>query len=385
VWAIKGDLWILFFSALGFWAALRMSGWKAVAMVALAGAALVDLKATTLITAALPCLLLQHKGRGRWTMSVWSFVLLLGFACGVFLLPGISLGNFSVLLSTASRVGLRLSVLKGNVIVLLPMLLPYVLLSSMCWVYKREVMQAWRLRRRYFMLGLWLSVVVVIAGGSKVGGGPWHLLGFAVPLAFVTGELAEIAWADATSSALLMKTSGVLCVGALAMLAASAMHDTAVDTVKELRPMAETSAVPPRLAEAEVLRIMREHPGVTMQIGVSDEQHYDLTYVLPVLQLHGGPLIEDAIARDELVVERLPVSDAMLRAVRTCRIGLWLVPKGGGPFSMPSPYFSNDGVGPLMLYPENFREAFFASYRLVDSRYQYYDLWRCVMPMKSAR
>jgi hypothetical protein len=196
-------------------------------------------------------------------------------------------------------------------------------------------------------------------------------------LGFVTGEMAEIVWTEATSAALLSHTVGVLCVGAVAMLAASAVHDTVVSTVLELRPVSGTSGVPPRLAETEVLQIMREHPGVTLQMGVSDKRHFDLTYVRPVLHMAGQPLITDPSARSDNAGGGMPVSDKMVETVRACRVGLWLIPKGGVPFEQEALFYDSVGVGLRMLYSQNFREAFFASYRLVDSHYKYYDLWGC--------
>ncbi len=385
LWLPGPDIWLVAFSALGVWGSQRKNRYLAVLVVALAGAAMVDIKVSTLIAASLPCLLLAERAERvddqdsirRWSLAVGSFVLLLVLTGSVYLLPRVSLRNNLAILSAETRVGLLVSTLKINVGFALPLLLPMALLLWIGRVYAGEALHAWWVKRRIFLAGLALAILAAIVTGAKVGSGPWHLLPFVAALGFATGELAELVWNEEWSTVLLSRTAGALCVATMAMLAVSALHDLGVHTRKVLEPAAGSSMVPPRLAEREVMQIMQEHPHTVLQMGVSDLEHYDLTLVSPVLQIGGSPLLMDPNARADADSEGAGESDALLDTLRSCKIGLWLIPKGGEPFSKLSAYYIQAGVGERMLYPENFRQAFFTSYRLMDSHYQYYDLWGC--------
>jgi len=305
-------------------------------------------------------------------------LLLLALAGSLFLLPHISLENYRFILLGAKVMGLWLFIFEKNLSYVLAVLLPVALLAWIGWRYSGEAMQAWWSRRRYFLAGLAIAIVVATVTGSKIGSGPWHLIPFAAPLAFATGELAEVVWSDGMSAVLLSQPIGAFCVATVCMLAASATNDTVVHALAELNPAVGTTGVPPRLAEAEVLQIMSEHPGMTLQMGDSDGEHTDLTAVRPLLHIRGNPLIEDASTLSDTQEEGLPVSDKLLHELRSCQIGLWLIPRGGEPFSLESGYHKPPAnFGPANVYPDSFREAFFASYRLVDSHYKYYDLWGC--------
>jgi hypothetical protein len=66
---------------------------------------------------------------------------------------------------------------------------------------------------------------------------------------------------------------------------------------------------------------------------------------------------------------------------RSCKVGLWLLPKGGEPFSAESIYATMNHAGEPMMYPDSFRAAFAESYKPVDSSYNYYELWGCKKEM----
>lgn len=64
------------------------------------------------------------------------------------------------------------------------------------------------------------------------------------------------------------------------------------------------------------------------------------------------------------------LSSKTISALSSCRIKIWLIPKGDSPLKLPN-YLNNK-----QLFTEKFRDAFFGNYQLREKT-KYYDLWFC--------
>ena len=118
-WGIKGDIWILFFAALGLWAYMSLSNWATAVVLAISGAILVDLKATLLVIALLPCILLWQRERRAHLPAFLGVCFIPIFALLPFALPGISLAGYAEQLHDASHDGFSMSILNTNLYFLL--------------------------------------------------------------------------------------------------------------------------------------------------------------------------------------------------------------------------------------------------------------------------
>ncbi len=374
VWAIKADVWILFFAALGLLAAVRFRPWVSMAFVAVAGAALLDLKPTLLLVALLPMVLLARRARTPALAAalVMPLLALLPFASS-----GVSLPGYAALLRDYSTRPTALAMLRLNVVLTLLILLPTL---ALLWACRKTpdltAPGSSVLGQEGVYLGLLaLAALVATVTGAKIGGGPWHCAVLILPCL----ALNAVLWRrlpHETSPALLAPFAAVvsaLCLAALPALAAGVrerLHDPPGDT---------TVSIP--AVEADLMTLMARHPGVTMQMGYSDRAHYNLTYVRPILQMRGNPLLLDGNARNEADLLHRPVAPALLDSLAHCTVRLWLIPRGGVPFSMESPYFLDPTVDRSRmqpaLYPDDFRRVFLTHYHPTAEPDPYFTLWAC--------
>jgi hypothetical protein len=132
-----------------------------------------------------------------------------------------------------------------------------------------------------------------------------------------------------------------------------------------------------RAVEIDIRKVIDEHPHARFQMGYSDGQHYNMTFLRPVLQFRGSPLFIDADVRNEASLIGKPISPSVLAALRNCTIDLWFIPKGGAPFSMDSPYFVIGKIRERALYSQVFVDTFLSSYEEVPSDSRYFNIWAC--------
>lgn len=376
-WAIKGDVWILLFSAVGFWAALSLDSWTAALVVGFAGAVLVDLKITLALLALLPCVTLWQRGRGSRSWAMAGAVLIPLFASVPFLFHRISLAAYREQLVEAAGHGLSKAHLLENLFTLLQMFLPT--LALLWWLQgapsgrAREFYQ----RRRVFLLMLVAASCVACVTGAKVGAGSWHCLVLLMPLAILNAEI----WNSAVPAGreefgvAAQWSAPLLSVGLILM--ALTFPVLRADMQRRYHDPNESISFSMPSAERDLIQIVDGHAGFTLQMGYSDGPHYPLSFIRPLLQMRKSPLLIDADVRNESDLARRPMSPATIEAVKGCAIGVWIVPKGGAPFSMESPYFA-EGSSPVRdLFPESFRSAFFQSYQKEESSSTFYDLWSC--------
>jgi hypothetical protein len=175
MWATKGDIWILFFSALGLWASFLQHKWQSVVLVAISGAALVDLKVTLIFIALLPAVLLWQRGRKTHLPALLSVALIPSLALLPFVLPHISITGYSQQLQDAAHQGFSWFTLQDNLFFVFQISLPTLALLWMISRKNASQTRTWMERRRAFLLLLSAAVVTAILTGAKNGGGAMAL------------------------------------------------------------------------------------------------------------------------------------------------------------------------------------------------------------------
>jgi hypothetical protein len=383
-WAIKGDVWILLFSALGLWASLSLNGWKASAVIAVSGAMLVDLKITLVLISLLPCILLWQRDRKTRVAALIAAVFVPVLAALPFALPRISILAYTQQLQSAAHHGISSSLLLVNLELFLVMLLPTV---GLLWISSdgnKSVIRLWK-RRQIYLLTFGVAAVVALVTGAKNGAGPWHCMPLLIPLIFIDAEIGCTAAQTTKASLLQSARRAPLLPATAAVLLLTAFSSLAQGVKARLHDPDLYRPVSPRAVERDIISVIKEHSGSKLQMGYSDLAHYNFTFPRSVLQLYGSPLFIDADARDEADLIHKPVSPEVINALRTCSIDLWLIPKEGSPFSLESLYFVDGTISQRALYPEAFRQAFFDSYQRVPSKSQYFDIWECRAHMTSSK
>lgn len=377
-WAIKGDIWILFFSAAALFAALRLPRWSSASLVALFGAVLIDLKATLLFAAILPVVLLWERSREYRLPAIVSTALIPVLTLAPFAAPGISLREYVAQLLIAGRHGFSLRLLAGNLVFSATMLLP---MMALVWFFAKDcgaALAAWFKRRRTYLALAVVALAVAVSTGSKNGAGPWHCMAMAVPVAFVTTEIWQAGSVVGERGAPIFadyRIGALFAIVLVLVFSATRRLETGLEERYKAAPGFAAASIPE--LEDDLIAIISQYPGVRMQMGYSDTPHYDFTFVRPLLQIYGSPLFIDADARNEGDLEGRGVSAPVMAAMSDCEIGLWVLPHGGQPFSMDSLYYLDHTISLRDLYPTSFRLAFLEHYRRIPSPVRSFDLWRC--------
>jgi hypothetical protein len=381
VWAIKADVWILMFSALGIFVACQLRPRVAAIIISLCGALLVDLKITLFLIALLPCLLLGQRERTSRLPAILSAIAIPLFALLPFALPHVSLRSYAALLIEYRGRSTSTAMIHINAIITLLILLPTLTLVWAAWKTQREATQTYLRFRFLYILLLLAACVVAVVSGAKVGGGPWHCIVLVLPCLPLNADLWRIAssagkrafFFATTRSAPILAVCAALFITAWTSLAAGIkerLHDPPGDTPVSMRDV-----------EDDLIAISRQYPHTVLQMGYSDRAHYNLTFVRSILQIRGNPLIIDGNARNEADLIHRSISPAILSAVAECKVQLWIIPKGGAPFSMASPYYLDPAADRSQmspdLYSETFRKTFLAHNRRVPEVSRYFDLWKC--------
>ncbi|OFW12104.1 MAG: hypothetical protein A3H96_03670 [Acidobacteria bacterium RIFCSPLOWO2_02_FULL_67_36] len=97
-------------------------------------------------------------------------------------------------------------------------------------------------------------------------------------------------------------------------------------------------------------------------------------FVMPELVFRGSPLVIDALTVIDTQAAGQPISEATLTAIRTCRVGAWLIPAGERPFSMKTVF---QHTASREAFDESFRAAFMDAYTRAARVSGAFDLWTC--------
>lgn len=376
-WAIKGDVWIVLCIAIGLWAGRRLSPWNALWVVALTGAMMVNCKITTLPLALLPILVLYQRA-GRYRASAYgSLLLLFPLSALPFALPGVSFDGYLHLLHEAMHHGLAVRMFELNLKVVTVLLLPTLVFLYAASVFARAAMSQWLRAHSLYLSALGFALIFSIATGSKNGAGPYHCMPFLVPLALLDVELWDMLAAHNLPLKTLRPVAFALLFAAGVTFPILALHDVLAGIKQRTFDAPPFVQASPRAIEDDLLGLMHRYPHATFQAGYSDLAHYNVTFLRPILQINGSPLIIDSDTRNEAALLSEPVQPTLLQSLDHCPVDYWLIPKGGEPFSMESLYFLDVRRGTRLLYPATFRKAFLHAYIQTSIPSEFFNVWGC--------
>lgn len=207
-----------------------------------------------------------------------------------------------------------------------------------------------------FVASLVAAMAAVAIAASKPGGGPLHLLPFVPVIAFaMVGGGVPRHW-PASSAALL---------GAFALL-------TVLIAVPSQTLLVRTVAGRQlRAAVAEVDRFADAHPGKRIAVGYAGASHLSHARVAAVFR--SNHYLLDAPAVQEHRLSGLELPEATLRSFENCAVDIWLIPRTGTPFEVPSAYFPR---GPREVFPESLGRTFLSHY-VRSGNTGSFDVWLC--------
>jgi hypothetical protein len=220
-----------------------------------------------------------------------------------------------------------------------------------------------------------LTVAGSILVGSKVGAGRSHL----IPTSLVATYLAALLW---KASRLEIMRSPVL-VRYFFVAYSFVLVLPATSQLKGLWAICFARHDYANLVLNDIGRVEQIHSHQTIEIGYDankDESSTTnaATLFQPQLVLTGNPMILDAAALFDMGLSGIPIPRSTSDALASCEIQVWLIPKGGVPFSLRNTYardvprrFPNPD-----LFGDDFQSLFARHYRKNDSS-AYYDIYEC--------
>ena len=205
---------------------------------------------------------------------------------------------------------------------------------------------------RAAITSLLLSIILVLAIGSKEGSGPHHLIPF-VPFA-VFFFLRPQTYCASTRPCF---------AGLWVYLAAACIAFLPSVIVFSLQVRQSSFGT---ASTHELSLLLDKFPN--SQVGPSDATHYNIYYLRVIQVWRNGQLSFDAGAYMDLL--RSGVSEEGLRQnIQLCEVRTWILPKGD-PWSMENYYDNSE------MFSDELRNEFRANYVLVAVE-RHFDVWQC--------
>jgi hypothetical protein len=378
-WAMKGDAWMLLFLCIGLEAAAALNATWAVMVSATAGALLIDTKVTAVLLSSILVLVVGRRF-GKW-LGVACAALTGALAAAAFLLPGVSWRFYSLYLLSSAHHGIVPRLARNNVELLLFLGIPMLTVLGLQFTASPQETGRWLRKRVWLVLACAVAALAAVVTGAKYGAGPWHLVPVVPLMTWGTVALWRrqgLKWKERQPGVANALFGGV--VAAQIVLAVAALW-TSIRV--HLKGLAEYNQVPQVLIEQDIVRIARDHPQVSIQMGYGGDRSFEITWERPILVLLGNRYILDASALNESEMAGKELPDTVVSELQKCKPQLYLIPRGDQPFIMQNVYHFYHNPAPRDLFPAAFRQAFAEHYQKIDSS-RYFDLWRCTTPGKQA-
>jgi len=277
-------------------------------------------------------------------------------AAAPFALPNVSIAHYLQGIALGTQQGIEREKLAENLGLALFYCLP-LLLVLLATEVRRSAGSRWR-HAYGWATSVAAALLWIVA--SKPGASAHYLM----PLLPVVLDSASRTLREARDRfprfVPLVFASWATCAFVIAFAAQWAMRE-------EMKEMAEREEI----VGEDLKSLAAECDRPSVQMGYGGMRTYILTLYRVPLVLAGNPYWLDPATLMDLGSVGLPVPDATVEAVRSCRSECFVLPRGDRPFSMQNPYRPD-----TPLFSAAFVEAFGSAYeRAASSRL--FDLWKC--------
>lgn len=356
----RADAYLILCVAVATFAAARLPLHVAFIVLGVTAGVAINLKIHGILYIA-PVALLLLSSRPSIRDIILSFLVALAVAISPFLLPNVSIINYITWLKATAAHGLRSHELIENLIFLIPML---TVLLSIVINRSNKRLEA---RDKIYLTSIFLAAILVTVVACKPGAGPHHYLPILPAIAYACALLLRPA---TVQKELVSSREGQQRVGIwLLMTAIVALIPQAILSQKGIADYL-TDNWENRAATAQVKQVMALNPGRTIGMGYS-QVNYSLTYVRPLLLFKGNPYLLDGGSLQDYDASNIKIPSATIKAISNCTTSMWLIPKGGEPFSKSNYYPTGRDI-----FSMEFRQAFLSSYKKTGET-KLYDIWSC--------
>jgi len=351
----RSDPYLLLAAALALCSSRRMGRTNAAIAVGLLGGISVNLKvhgALYVLPYAVALLARESSRAAQLRTAVIGITSSLPAIVLPFLDPDVSLSHYIAYIQNASRHGMDEPLLLANLRFAGVLLTPFLFL-------------AWRRLRGEpqpdlpMGLAYLVSVLAVCVIGAKPGAGPHHLLPFLPAFAFFLVRAAQLVRIPGKEEA----EVGGLAAYFLA-ISVSYMPSFAI-SLDEIYSRGHGDE--DRAELHEIRQLYTAHPAAIM--GVGGDVSYPRTVYRVVGIFAGAPIGIDMVAWMDLQFGGVS-DEAVERLLIGCHAPLWIIPKGGAPFTLISLYRR------MPLFSDRFRELFLKEYVPIHDG-TFYSVWAC--------
>jgi hypothetical protein len=317
-----------------------------------------NLKATGPLYLA-PAVVLAHQAHGV-RASIGAVVGSAILAAAPFALSNVSLWNYVDYLRLSARNGVLGIRLRENVEWMIFLGAPLAAAMVAARRGSEQVQTGFRrgsdVAQTSLLVALGVCGAIVAIVSAKPGGGAFHLLPLMPAAAFAAVCLPVDAWRMPLARA-------GLFAFALTALAIAVPRQYVFLTTVAGRDLGQ--------AVEDIERFADAHPGRRIAVGYAGTSY--ASHARPELVSRTRDYLIDAPAVQEHRLSGLEMPASLLQALDDCRVELWLIPKDGVPFDVPSAY---SPLGPREVFPESFRAAFARRHSRVGST-PVFDVWEC--------
>jgi hypothetical protein len=370
---IRGDVLIALAVALALLACEVRRTTLAAILFCVGSAAAVDVKFTAIVYLLVPLTIIWHRRGPHFTL--WCIAVSTAIAAIPFAIPGIPIFNYLDWLREASHHPLSMKLFEMNAVAAVILLAPLMLFAALRRRTDPALLSIDLKHQALPITAFVLTVAGSVLVGSKVGAGRSHL----IPTSLVSTYLAALLWkvsrVEIMKSPVLVRYfflaySFVLVLPATSQLKGLwaicfARHDYANQVLNDID------------------QVQQIHSRQTIEIGYDankDESSTTnaATLFQPQLVLTGNPMILDAAALFDMGLSGIPIPRSTSDALASCQIQVWLIPKGGVPFSLRNTYARDvpRRFPSPDLFDDDFQSLFARHYRKNNSS-AYYDIYEC--------
>jgi len=366
--AARGDAFLLLAVTLGLWAATRARSRSAVLLGVCVGVA-VNLKLHA-FAYFLPVLAIAARQHWSRRARIGGAVAAVAVAVLPFLVfPQVSLAHYLAWMKVASRHGFGVEEYRSSLEWAAALLFPALFAAALLAVRTPDFARTWLGRERLWLVAFGAALLLIVVPASKFGAGKHHLLPFVPVVLHFTARLAAFAFGSVRFRGAGPVLAGAVGLSWVAGCSLAALH--AANFVFQTARAGHAEAVQCR---DDLLRLRAEHAGSVLLVAPGGDESYDHTYGRFRLIAEGMPAGVDPCAYMDFVRGGVGAIDVpgmtQALAARAGQPVLWLVAKGGEPFSLRTYY---PPFGPL--FPEGLSGEFARQFVRVRST-EFFDVYR---------
>jgi hypothetical protein len=370
MWTVRSDAFLCLFVAIGLWAALSKSKTAPILLGVVIGVC-TNLKLHAFVY-FLP--LLWLAARTGYTRKSWLVAgggVMVALALPFIALPNVSLANYLWILRGAAGHGLDRSLAWGNLAWAGSAIAVLLGWTTMVWMHNASATREYLRAQIPLFCMMALSLLLVLVPASKIGGGPYHLLPWLMPLLYMSIEMPSVRLSavEGRSRWTLALSAGVFSWLLCCFWSGSILCYFQIQTMSQQKAWA--------VSVKTDLNGILQHQGKNYRIlmGLGDNNSNKYPKMRPWLVFAGEPIGFDSSALMDLQLGGIYRAD-LRRLVAAMAAPdahglplLWLIPKGTKPFSVISSY---PRMGPL--FDDDFRATFDQMFQWSAST-EYFDLY----------